>query len=78
MAEATDPTPGDGWVCFHCGERLTTPGAARDHFGFQPSDDPACRIKIGEESWPVTDEERARLKDLGFAASDGMGWHAFT
>lgn len=43
------PRPEDGWVCFHCGERFTTYGGARDHFGADPSKDPACRIKIGEE-----------------------------
>lgn len=41
--------PGPGWLCFHCGERFTTIGSARDHFGFNPSSDPACRIKVGEE-----------------------------
>ena len=28
--------PIDGWVCFHCGERFRTEGAARDHFGETP------------------------------------------
>lgn len=37
------------WTCFHCGETFTTPGIARDHFGFDPSCDPACRIKAGAE-----------------------------
>ena len=37
------------WTCFHCGETFTTQGSARDHFGFDPSCDPACRIKIGAE-----------------------------
>lgn len=41
--------PPHGWTCFHCGETFTTPGAARDHFGFDPSDDPGCRIKAGAE-----------------------------
>ena len=41
--------PPDGWVCFHCGERFTTPGGAKDHFGSHPSATAACRIKVGEE-----------------------------
>ncbi|MCH8197442.1 MAG: hypothetical protein IH904_05105 [Proteobacteria bacterium] len=41
--------PADGWVCFHCGERFTTLGAASDHFGVRPGDGLACRIKAGEE-----------------------------
>lgn len=43
------PVPEHGWTCFHCGETFTTVGAARDHFGFEPSDDPGCRIKVGAE-----------------------------
>lgn len=45
----TYPMPAHGWTCFHCGETFKTPGAARNHFGFDPSSDPACRIKIGAE-----------------------------
>lgn len=41
--------PPHGWTCFHCGDTFTTPGSARDHFGFDMSADPACRIKVGEE-----------------------------
>jgi hypothetical protein len=41
--------PAHGWTCFHCGETFTTPGGARDHFGFDPSADPGCRIKLGAE-----------------------------
>lgn len=41
--------PCPNWTCFHCGETFTTPGSARDHFGFDPSCDPACRIKLGAE-----------------------------
>ena len=46
---ATYPMPEHGWTCFHCGETFTTPGAAKNHFGFDPSRDPACRIKLGAE-----------------------------
>ena len=41
--------PSDGWVCFHCGERFTTPGAASDHFGARPGNKLACKIKAGDE-----------------------------
>lgn len=41
--------PVHGWTCFHCGETFTTEGAARDHFGIDPSADLACRIKVGAE-----------------------------
>lgn len=44
----------DRWTCFHCSETFTTPGAARDHFGFEPSADPACQIKLGAERGLVT------------------------
>ena len=40
----TYPMPADGWMCFHCGERFTTPNAARDHFGQYPTSTPACQI----------------------------------
>ena len=49
MEQQTYPMPLDGWVCFHCGERFTTVGGARDHFGARPTDMAACLIKIGEE-----------------------------
>lgn len=49
MGEETYPMPAHGWTCFHCGETFTTPGAARNHFGFDPSRDPACQIKLGAE-----------------------------
>ena len=51
--------PPDGWVCFHCGERFTTVGAARDHFGARPSDMAACKIKVGEERGLVMALRRA-------------------
>lgn len=49
MSDDTYPIPAHGWTCFHCGDTFTTPGSARDHFGFEPSSDPACRIKLGAE-----------------------------
>jgi phytoene dehydrogenase-like protein len=60
--------PEHGWTCFHCGETFKTPGAARDHFGFDPSSDPACRIKVGAERGLLmalrkAEEEIARQRD---------------
>lgn len=54
--------PPQGWTCFHCGDTFTTPGAARDHFGFDMSADPACRIKIGEERGLVMELRRVEAK----------------
>ena len=60
MAEKTTyPQPRHGWTCFHCGETFTTPGGARDHFGFDCSCEPACRIKVGEERGLVMALRRA-------------------
>ena len=58
--------PPDGWVCFHCGERFTTVGAAEDHFGERPTDMAGCRIKIGEERGLVMELRRlqARVREL--------------
>lgn len=49
QTKLTYKQPEDGWVCFHCGERFTVVGAARDHFGEWPEMKPACQIKAGEE-----------------------------
>lgn len=49
LAEDTYTKPPHGWTCFHCGDTFTTPGAARDHFGFDCSAEPGCRIKVGAE-----------------------------
>ena len=46
---STFPIPEHGFTCFHCGETFTTRGSARDHFGFDPSSEPGCRIKLGAE-----------------------------
>lgn len=57
--------PKHGWTCFHCGETFKTPGSARNHFGFDPSFDPACRIKLGAERGLVSalrKSERAALE----------------
>lgn len=47
--QTTYQQPAHGWTCFHCGETFTTQGAARDHFGFDCSAEPGCRIKAGAE-----------------------------
>jgi len=54
------------WRCFHCDEVFVTEDEARDHFGFDCSCDPACRIKAGEERGLVkalraAEENLARL-----------------
>ena len=48
MAEvaATFEMPKDGFMCFHCGERFTTYGAARDHFGEAPGATAGCLIPV--------------------------------
>lgn len=51
-----------GWTCFHCGETFTTIGAARDHFGCDQLDDPACRIKVGEEHGLVQELRQAEAE----------------
>ena len=64
----TYPMPPDGWVCFHCGERFTTPGGAEDHFGSHPTLTAACRIKAGEEMGLVMALRRAEqyiVKQIG-------------
>ena len=62
--------PRVGWVCFHCKEHLTTIGAARDHFGFDQSEDPACRIKIGEERGLVMELRRVQEELIRYRCED--------
>ena len=38
----TYPSPSDGWVCFHCGERFRSESRARDHFGDTPKSVTEC------------------------------------
>lgn len=45
MSGDTYPMPADGWVCFHCGVRFTTPGAAALHFGAAPDRTPGCLLQ---------------------------------
>jgi hypothetical protein len=68
-ADQTYPQPARGWTCFHCGETFTTPGAARDHFGFDCSCDPACRIKVGEERGLVMALRRAEAEVVRLTAA---------
>ena len=62
--------PPQGWTCFHCGETLTTFGAARDHFGADPLCDPACRVKAGEERGLVMALRRAEAELARYRAED--------
>ncbi len=43
---ATYTMPNGGWICFHCGERFTTFGAAQDHFGETPDAEAGCILKV--------------------------------
>ena len=59
----TYTAPSDGWVCFHCGERFRTEGAARDHFGATPNVETGCLLKVrvgNERGWLM---EIRRLQD---------------
>lgn len=65
--------PVDGWVCFHCGVRFLSPGAASNHFGEAPWRTAACKIKAGEEKGllmalrkeeAITDQLRNRIAEL--------------
>ncbi len=58
----TYPMPLDGWTCFHCGERFTKPGTARDHFGETPQDSTGCVIKAGEEQGLLMELRRAQAR----------------
>lgn len=73
--------PLHGWTCFHCGETFHTPGAARQHFGFTPQSDPACRIKLGAErsllrAYRALEQENERLQ-LQLHAESAEGMQAF-
>ena len=66
MAQETYRMPPDGWVCFHCGERFTTVGGARVHFGRRPSSTAGCLIKVGEARGLLMEVRRleAELREL--------------
>lgn len=46
LVSDTYPQPPDGWVCFHCGERFRTVGAASDHFGALPTATVGCVLQV--------------------------------
>lgn len=77
-AQSEDPiwnsTPALGWTCFHCGETFppTMLGQrqARDHFGADPFDDAACRIKDGDERHLVQKLRRAQIELARYRAED--------
>ena len=56
------PMPTHGWTCYFCGETLTTPGAARDHFGNDQFATSACQIKAGEERGLLMSLRRAEAE----------------
>jgi hypothetical protein len=45
----SEGNPVHGWTCFHCTETFKTIGEARDHFGYDSDEKPACLIKAGQE-----------------------------
>lgn len=40
---------GSVWRCFHCGEVITHPTDAKNHFGRNEGSEPVCRIKAAGE-----------------------------
>lgn len=61
------------WTCFHCGETFTDRKEAKQHFGFDMSADPACRIKLGAEGSLVSalrEAERDAAKAWGKLAEE--------
>jgi len=52
----------EGYRCWHCGERFTTPGSANDHFGTSQGDKPGCVIKVGEERGLLMELRRTQAK----------------
>lgn len=53
------------WRCFHCDEVFTSRWTARDHFGHDIDDKPACQIKAGEIG--LVEALRAAEKDASDA-----------
>lgn len=70
LSETTYAKPSHGWTCFFCGDTFTTPGAARDHFGADPLDDPACQIKARDERGLVMALRRAQTELARYRAED--------
>lgn len=70
--------PPHGWTCFHCGETFSTIGGAHQHFGFDPSCDPACRVKLGAErgllgAFRRLEQENERLRtELHCESAEGL------
>lgn len=60
------PQPQDGWTCYFCGERFTTPGAAEDHFGPLPSAKPGCMVKVqaGDERGWLMEIRKAETRSM--------------
>ena len=64
--------PKDGWVCFHCGERFTTIGGARDHFGATQEATPGCliRVQYGDERGLQMELRKAEQELARYRAED--------
>lgn len=54
--------PAHEWTCFHCGETFRTPGAAADHFGETPEEEPACvmKVRVGGERGLIMELRKAQ------------------
>lgn len=65
----TQTPPADGWVCFHCGKRLTTREAAVQHFGSKAYATPICFIETKQgqtllSALKIATEERNYLIEM--------------
>ncbi|MBP5857264.1 hypothetical protein KAJ83_09610 [Marivibrio halodurans] len=84
--QETYKAPDGGWVCFHCGERFMSPGAAADHFGETQDYQPACvmMVELGRERGLIMELRKAqrevrwqeeRIEQLEYqAAVDADNW----
>lgn len=49
--------PGDGWVCYHCGERFLTPGSAELHFGARPTGITRCKEMLVSHAKAIREKD---------------------
>ena len=57
------------------GMQIIAKHAGNDQYCVQAEHD---EIYCGSTTWPFTEAERQRLKELGWAADSGETWHCFT
>lgn len=70
-SSTTYAMPKDGWVCFHCGERFTTYGSARDHFGKHEGAEAGCLIdRVALENGGTPERGRGLLMALRKAEAE--------